>query len=83
MRGLCLWLFFVCLFPIDAGAQESRHPSAQACAPGSPLRRAPRRSPASGEEKAQALEPPRQGRVERALLLLENRRFFERVLNPA
>jgi Omp85 superfamily domain len=35
------------------------------------------------EEKAAQLAPPEPGRIERALLLLENRRFFERVLNPA
>ena len=34
------------------------------------------------EEKAQDLEPPRPGRLERALLALENERILERVLNP-
>ena len=34
------------------------------------------------EEKAQDLEPPRSGRLERALLALENDRIFERILNP-
>jgi hypothetical protein len=34
-------------------------------------------------EKAQDLEPPRPGRLERALLALENDRVFERILNPA
>jgi hypothetical protein len=35
------------------------------------------------EEKAQEVEPPRPGLLERGLLLLENRRLFERILNPA
>lgn len=35
------------------------------------------------EEKAQDLAPPQQGRLERALLDLENGRVFERLLNPA
>jgi hypothetical protein len=35
------------------------------------------------EEKARDLEPPRAGRLERALLALENDRIFERLLNPA
>jgi hypothetical protein len=35
------------------------------------------------EEKAKNLEPPRSGRLERALLALENDRLFERILNPA
>ncbi|HEY6359607.1 MAG TPA: BamA/TamA family outer membrane protein [Vicinamibacterales bacterium] len=35
------------------------------------------------EEKSKQLEPPQAGRLERALLTLENRRFFERILNPA
>jgi outer membrane protein assembly factor BamA len=35
------------------------------------------------EEKAAELTPSEPGRLERVLLALENRRFFERVLNPA
>lgn len=35
------------------------------------------------EEKAQDLEPPRPGGLERTLLALENDRVFERILNPA
>jgi hypothetical protein len=35
------------------------------------------------EEKSKALAPPQRGRLERALLALENKRLFERVLNPA
>ena len=35
------------------------------------------------EEKSKQLEPPQPGRLERALLTLENGRFFERILNPA
>ena len=35
------------------------------------------------EEKSKQLEAPQSGRVERTLLTLENRRFFERILNPA
>jgi len=34
------------------------------------------------EEKSKDVEPPRSGRLERALLALENRRILERVLNP-
>src|SRR5262245_3931130 len=35
------------------------------------------------QAKSQQLEPPKTGRVERALLALENDRIFERILNPA
>ncbi len=35
------------------------------------------------EQKAQALEPPRYGAMERALILIENDRILERLLNPA
>jgi hypothetical protein len=34
------------------------------------------------EEKSERLAPPEQGRLERTLLMLENGRLFERVLNP-
>ena len=44
--------------------------------------RAPRCSQREREEKSQALTPPEIGRVERALLSLENGRFFERLLAP-
>ena len=34
------------------------------------------------EEKSKQLTPPQPGRLERALLMLENGRLFERILNP-
>jgi hypothetical protein len=70
MRAVWLALALLCAGPgADAAAQE---PQTRA----ETLAR-------EREEKAKTLEPPQPGRVERALLTLENNRVFERVLNPA
>ncbi|MGE0703668.1 MAG: BamA/TamA family outer membrane protein [Vicinamibacterales bacterium] len=58
--------------PAFASAQEPEEPATRA----EQLRR-------GREEKAEVLEPPQQGGLEKALLLVENDRILERLLNPA
>ncbi len=69
MRG---WLLLCCLLAAPASAQAQ---------PAAPQTRAEALA-LERQAKAQALEPPRPGKLERALLALENDRVFERLLAP-
>ena len=69
MRPLLLALVVMCVS--DVAIADAQEPQTRAEA----LAR-------EREEKAKDLEPPKPGRLERALLTFENRRLFERVLNP-
>jgi hypothetical protein len=67
---ICLVLIVTCAWPASGAAAQEPQTRAETLA-------------REREEKAKSLEPPRPGRLERALLALENDRIFERVLNPA
>jgi hypothetical protein len=71
MRAPLLALFVICTSGVIGAEAQERQPQTRA----EVLAR-------EREEKAQRLEPPRPGRLERALLAFENRRVFERLLNP-
>jgi len=65
-----LIISLACLLPAHAGAQEEPDTRAE-------------EAREAREAKSASLSPPRPGRLERALLALENGRLFERILNPA
>jgi hypothetical protein len=70
MRVLFLALFVMCVPGVPSADAQEPQTRAELLA-------------REREEKAQDVEPPRPGLLERGLLLLENRRLFERILNPA
>jgi Omp85 superfamily domain len=72
MRARLLAIVIICVSGAISAAAQDRPPQTRA----ELLAR-------EREEKAQDLEAPRVGRLERTLLALENDRLFERILNPA